>query len=137
MTSRVLYRVASVLIVLFDVGHTLAFPWSDPAWGVDTGAMKSAHFQILGFSRTYWDFYLGFALIQTVLLLFAAVLAWQLGGVPREASSSMRLTAWALTVCFLALTVLSWKFFFTIPIVFSGLIALCLAIATARASRTA
>jgi hypothetical protein len=136
LTSRVLYRVASVLIVLFDVGHTLAFPWSDPAWGVDTGAMRTAHFQILGFRRTYWDFYVGFGLIQSVLLLFAAVLAWQLGGVPKEASSSVRLTSWALTICFLALAVLSARYFFTIPIVFSGLITLCLATATARSSRT-
>ena len=135
MTSRLLYRVSSVLILLFDVGHTLGFPWSDPAWGVDTGAMRSTHFPILGFSRTYWDFYVGFGLIQSVLLLLAAVLAWQLGGVSREASASLRLTAWTLTTCFLALTVLCFRFFFTIPIVFSGVITLCLAMATWRSTK--
>jgi hypothetical protein len=25
------------LILLFDVGHSAGFPWSDPAWGVENG----------------------------------------------------------------------------------------------------
>jgi hypothetical protein len=124
VTSRVLYRLAAVLILLFALGHSIGFPWSDPAWGVDTGAMRSAHFPILGFRRTYWDFYLGFGLFNSVFLLLAAILAWQLGGLPK--GCPMRLTAWALAFGFVALTVLAWKYLFPIPIVFSALIALCL-----------
>jgi hypothetical protein len=30
-----LYLTAAVLMVLFDLGHSAIFPWSDPAWGVD------------------------------------------------------------------------------------------------------
>jgi hypothetical protein len=122
----VLYRVAAVLILLFDVGHSTGFPWSDPSWGVDTSAIKSTHFQVLGFSRTYWDFYLGFGLFISVFLLLAAILAWQLGGLPTPTLGLVRLTAWTLAACFVAVTVLSWTYFFTIPIVFSGLIAACL-----------
>ena len=77
MTSRVLYRVAAVLILLFDLGHSAGFPWSDPKWGVDISAMKTTRFPILGFSRTYWDFYVGFGLFVSVFLLLAALLAWQ------------------------------------------------------------
>jgi hypothetical protein len=29
----VLYRVASVLLILFTVGHTLGFRQVDPSWG--------------------------------------------------------------------------------------------------------
>jgi len=121
LTSRALYRVAAVLILLFDLGHSAAFPWSDPKWGVDTSAMTSTRFRVLGFSRTYWDFYVGNGLIVGVFLLLAAVLAWQLGGLPKQTWALVRLTAWALTLCFAALTVLSWAYFFTIPLVFSGL----------------
>jgi hypothetical protein len=135
VTSRVLYRTAAVLILLFDLGHSSGFPWSDPKWGVDTNAMRSSHFQILGFSRTYWDFYIGFGLIISVFLLLAAILAWQLGGLPKETATSVRLTAWALTLCFVALTVLNGMFFFVIPIVFSGLISICLAGAAWRSTR--
>lgn len=137
MTSRVLYRIAAVLILLFDLGHSAGYPWSDPKWGVDTGAMRSTHFQILGFSRTYWDFYVGFGLEISVFLLLAAVLAWQLGGLPKQTPAPLLLTAWALAVCFAALTALSWKYFFTIPIVFSALITICLVGAAWRSTRAA
>lgn len=137
MTSRVLYRIAAVLILLFDLGHSAGYPWSDPKWGVDTGAMRSTHFQILGFSRTYWDFYVGFGLEISVFLLLAAVLAWQLGGLPKQTPAPLLLTACALAVCFAALTALSWKYFFTIPIVFSALITICLVGAAWRSTRAA
>src|SRR5436305_2718495 len=100
MKSRTLYRIGAVLILLFDIGHSSGFPWSDPKWGVDTGPMRSSHFQVLGVSRTYWDFYVGFGLVVSVFLLLAAILAWQLGGLPAQALSSLRGTAWALPLCF-------------------------------------
>jgi hypothetical protein len=137
LTSRVLYRVAAVLILLFDVGHSVGCPWSDPKWGVDTTAMRSTHFQIVGFSRTYFDFYVGFGLFVSVFLLLAAILAWQLGGLPAQTAALVRLTAWTLALCFVALTVLSWMHFFTIPIVFSALITICLLGATWLSTRSA
>jgi hypothetical protein len=136
-TSRWLYRIAAVLILLFDLGHSAGYPWSDPKWGVDTVAMRSTRFQILGFSRTYWDFYVGFGLFVSVFLLLAAVLAWQLGGVPRQSWPLVRVMAWTLALCFAAVTVLSWMYFFTIPIVFSGLITICLLTATWLSGRAA
>ena len=80
MRASMFYRIAAVLLLLLDAGHTSGFPWSDPAWAVDLGPMRSTHFYILGFDRTYWDFYVGFGLTISVILLLAAVLAWQLGG---------------------------------------------------------
>jgi hypothetical protein len=73
----------------------------------------------MGFSRTYWDFYLGFGLFVSVFLLLAVVLAWQLGRLPPESLALMRGTAWTFALCFAAITFLSWKYFFMIPIVFS------------------
>ena len=126
LRASTLYRIAAVLILLFDVGHTAGFPWSDPKWGVDLGSMRSIHFNVLGFSRTYWDFYVGFGLFVTVFLLLAAVLAWQLGRLPAETLALMPATAWTLALCFAAVAVLSWRYFFTVPIVFSIVITLCL-----------
>ncbi len=126
MQARLFYRIAAVLLVLFDAGHTSGFPWSDPAWGVDLSAMRSTHFAIMGSSRTVWDFYVGFGLFVTVFVLLAAVLAWQLGGLRKESLALMRGTAWTFAVCFGAITALSWKFFFLIPIVFSIAITICL-----------
>ncbi len=126
MKASVLYRLAAVLLLLFDAGHTSGFPWSDPKWGVDITSMRSTHFDIMGFSRTYWDFYVGFGLFVSVFFLLAVVLAWQLGGLPPDSLARMRGTAWAFALCFAAITVLSWKYFFIIPIVFSIVITLCL-----------
>jgi hypothetical protein len=126
MKASMFYRIAAVLILLLDAGHTSGFPWSDPKWGVDLGPMRSTHFDILGSSRTYWDFYVGFGLFVTVFLLLAVVLAWQLGGLRAETLALMRGTAWATAVCFAGITVLSWRYLFIIPIVFSMVITLFL-----------
>ena len=42
----------------------------------------------------------------------------------------MRFTAWTLALCFAAVTVLSWRYFFIIPIAFAAVITVCLAAAT-------
>src|SRR5215467_3507488 len=135
MKASIVYRLAAVLILLFDLGHTAGFPWSDPKWGVDLAAMRSTHFYIMGFSRTYWDFYVGFGLFVTVFLLLAVVLAWQLGGLPPEAFSRMRGVAWTFPLCFSAIAVLSWRYFFILPIVFSIVITACLFSAAWLSSR--
>jgi hypothetical protein len=136
MKTRVLYRIAAVLIILFDLGHSAGFPWSDPRWGVNLGPMRSSHFNVLGFSRTYWDFYVGFGLFVTVFLLLTAILAWQLGSLSAQDPTLMRWTAWALAGCFAAVTVLSWMYFFIIPIAFGVAITVCL-VAAAGFSRKA
>ena len=121
MKASLFYRIAAVLLLLFAVGHTLGFRQSDPTWGVDAllHSMRSIHFDIQGFNRTYWDLFEAAGFSVGVLYLFAAVLAWQLGGLPAETLAAMRLTVWAFALCFAAITVLSWRFLFIVPIVFS------------------
>jgi hypothetical protein len=126
--ASTLYRIAAVLLVLFAVGHTFGFQQSDPKWRVDAlvVSMRSIHFDALGSNRTYWDFFLGAGLSVSVFLLFAAVLAWQLGRLAGENLAQMRVTVWAFAICFAAITVLSWRYLFIVPIVFSSLITVCL-----------
>jgi hypothetical protein len=124
----VLYRSASVLLLLFAVGHTLGFRKIDPKWGVDSliASMRTIHFDAQGFSRSYWDFYTGFGLFVTVFLLFAAFLAWRLGELPAQTLAGMRGITWAFALCFVAVTVLSWRYFFIAPVVFSVVVTICL-----------
>jgi hypothetical protein len=131
------YRIAAVLLLLFDVGHTFGFRQSDPEWGVDTllGSMRSIHFNVQGFSRTYWDLFVGAGFFVSVFLLFAALLAWQLGGLSAETLALMRRTAWSLALCFAGVTILSWKYFFLLPILFLSLITLCLVAAAWLSAR--
>jgi hypothetical protein len=128
MKISVTYRIASVLLVLFALGHTLGFRTTLPEWGVDVlvASMQAIHFQAQGFNRTYYDFYAGFGFFVTVFLLFAAAVAWQLGGTSREVLAQIPGVTWSLPVCFAVVTALSWKYFFAAPIVFSTLITLFL-----------
>lgn len=129
MKASTFYRVAAVLLSLFAVAHTLGFCQSDPTWGVDAvlGSMRSFHFNVQGFTRTYWDLFLAAGYCVGVFYLFSAILAWQLAGLPAEALARMRGVAWAFALCFAAITVVSCLYLFILPIVFSGVIAVCLA----------
>ena len=128
MKASMFYRIAAVLLLLFAVGHTLGFRQSDPKWGVDAllGLMRSIHFDVQGFNRTYWDLFVAAGFSVGLFYLFAAILAWQLGGLPAATLALMRGTAWALALCFAAITVVSCRYLFIIPIAFSIVITLCL-----------
>jgi hypothetical protein len=126
--ASVFYRIAALLLLFFAVSHTLGFSQSDPKWGVDEllGSMRSIHFDVMGSSRTYWDLFLAAGFSVGVFYVFAAILAWQLGGLSAATLASMRGTVWAFAGCFAAITIVSWKYLFLIPLVFSAVIAFCL-----------
>ena len=128
MKASLFYRIAAVLLLLLTVGHILGFRQTDPKWGVDAllGSMRSIHFDVQGFNRTYWDLFVAAGYVVGVLYLFAAILAWQLGGLPAATLALMRGTAWAFALCFAAITVVSWRYLFLLPIAFSIVITLFL-----------
>ena len=128
MKASTFYRIDAVLLLLFAVGHTLGFRQSDPQWGSDAllASMRSIHFDVQGFNRTYWDLFEAAGFSVGVSYLFAAILAWQLGGLPPATLALMRGTAWAFALCFAAITVVSWRYLFILPIAFSIAITLCL-----------
>jgi hypothetical protein len=131
MKASHFYKTASCLLVLFSVAHTLGFRQTDPQWGAGSlvESMRTIHFDAQGFSRTYWDFYVGFGFFVSVFFLFTAVLTWQLGAMGQEVLVRMPVLTWALAICFVGLTVLSWRYFFIAPIISSSLITLCLILA--------
>jgi hypothetical protein len=128
MKASIFYRVAAVLLLLFAAGHTLGFRQADPQWGVDAllASMRSIHFEVQGFNRTYWDFFLAAGFSVGVFYLFAAILAWQLGGLPAETLARMRGIAWAFALSVAAIAVVSWRYLFILPIAFSIVITVCL-----------
>ena len=128
MKPSALYRIASGLLVLFAIGHALGFHQSDPAWGVEAvlASMQSSQFTFQGFTRTYWDFFVGAGFAVGVLYIFAAVLAWQLGSLPRESLALLRATLWGFACCFAVVTVLGVRYLFWIPIIMSALITVFL-----------
>jgi len=128
MKASTFDRIAAACLLLFALGHTLGFRESDPQWGADAllSSMRSIHFNVQGFNRTYWDLFLAAGFSVGVFYFFAAILAWQLGGLPAPTLALMRGTAWAFALCFAAIAVVSWRYLFILPIVFSIAITLCL-----------
>jgi hypothetical protein len=137
MKASIFYRVAAVFLLLFAVGHTLGFRQSDPGWGIDVllGSMRSIHFEVQGFNRTYWDIFSAAGFSVGVFYLFTAILAWQLGGLPAETLARMRVVVWAFALCFAAITFVSWRYLFLLPIIFSIVITVCLILAAWLSSR--
>lgn len=127
MSTSFVYRTVAVLLVLYTLGHTLGFNRVDPAWGVTAPIteLQGIRFTAQGTpGRTYWGFYLGFGYFCSVLLLLAAALAWQLGSLPADVLRRMQPLRWAFALAFAATSLITWKYFFTAPVIFSLLITL-------------
>ncbi|HJP58840.1 MAG TPA: hypothetical protein VJ865_02535 [Gemmatimonadaceae bacterium] len=126
MTASLLYRISSVILALFAVGHTIGFRQVDPRWGADTvvSGMRTVSFEVQAFNRTYWDFFTGFGIFVTVFLLFAAILAWRFGSMTPERLAAIPVERWSFAVCFVLIAALTWRYFFLAPGVLSTLAAL-------------
>lgn len=127
MSTTSIYRIVAALILLFALGHTLGFNKVDPSWGVGAplAALREIRFTAQGTpDRTYWGFYLGFGYFCSVLLLFAACVAWQLSRLPNETLRRLQFISWAFAMVFVVDAFLAWRFFFTAPMIFTMLIAL-------------
>ena len=133
MKATLLYRIASVLFVLFAAGHTIGFlkfkPSSQPGLGV-WESMNNVHFQVGKGSFTYAGFYLGFGLFATLYLLFSAYLAWHLGALAAKDPAAIGALGWIFCATQLISLVLSWMYFLLPPVVLSALLTICIGWAT-------
>jgi hypothetical protein len=125
-------KILAGLFVLFAIGHTLgtASPKvvHGPAEASLFKAMQSFRFPIMGFTRSHWEFYRGFALIISVQLVVMAAIAWQLSRIAGRSPKQALPMAITLLVGGIALAVLGWMFFFGAPILMSFLAVVCSAI---------
>jgi hypothetical protein len=138
MKPSLLYKISSGLLILFSLSHTYGMyhpVGKGAAVDMVAAAMRKVHFDILGASRTIWDFYFGFGLLFTVFLLFSAILAWQLGSLVKKSPNPVRTLAWPFAISYAAVAFLCWTNFFLAPAIVSSLIALCLVLAAWQSGR--
>src|SRR5438132_4754294 len=122
-------RIAAVLTLLYCAGHTMGMPWTpytDPEATSVLEAMKSHSFQAEGFKGTYWDLYFGFGLIITVYLLVQAAVLWQVASLARTDVTRVRPIVVSFLIAFVINAALSWKYFFAVPVVMAGVVAICM-----------
>src|SRR6476620_5143587 len=133
MLPVILYRVSAVVLLLFAAGHQYGFRQVDPTLKADAtvAAMRDVRFLIQGFQRTYWEFFSGFGFFVTVLLLFSAVFAWQVGGLSPEVRQTLAPVRWVFAIAYVVIAALTWRYFFMAPAILATLGALLLAVAAA------
>jgi hypothetical protein len=133
-------RVAAVITFLYFAGHTSGVPWTPSVGPQETAllqSMKSVRFDAMGFSRTYWDFYIGFGLAISGFLLLQAVVLWQLASRAKADPMAIRPIIASFFVSFVVNAILVWMFFFTAPLVLAIAIAIFLGLAFYAAGRSA
>ena len=140
MRPRIWYRALAVVLAFFTLGHTIGTRHAitpAPQEAAVISTMQGYQVPVMGFLRTYWDFYRGFSVSISILLAALAVIAWQLGTLsqrnPREA---LPLAITVLLAC-LGQAIISFVYFFTAPMVTSVLALVCAAVGAALTARAA
>lgn len=137
-SSALWLRAASIVTFLYALGHTLGArqSWSPSGETEVLQAMRTFQFDAMGATRTYFDFYLGFGLYISILMLLEAVLIWQLAAQDRD-GGRVRPMIGALVLANLAGTLVAWRFIFILPTIFSVAVTVCLMVAFLFAGRRA
>jgi len=137
MKPALFLRIASVLTFLHAVGHTTGVFFGKVAPGPQQAAvlaMKTNQFQVMGLTRSYWDFSMGEGIGISISLLIETVVFWQLGSLAKTGRVPLRPILATFMVGYAAFAVNSWRYFIPPPVIGEILIALCfgLAIFTSR-----
>ena len=137
MTTTLLLRIASVISLLFTVGHSLGGlnEWSPMGKTDVLKAMTDSHFEILGASRSYLDFFLGFGWSISVFMLLQTALLWQMASLARVDAAQVRPMIVMFALAVLANGVIAWLFLFLLPVLFSSVLLVVLVAAYAVAAR--
>lgn len=133
-------RSASVLTFLHAITHTMGGVYGPVAPGpqaVAVAAMKSNIFPVMGSMRSQWDFYHGMGLAVGIFLTAEAIVFWLLGNAVRKNQTDLRGVLITFLLGYLALSIVSMRYFFLPPVIVELLIAICLLMAILAARHPA
>ncbi len=123
-------RAASILTLLYALGHTAGMPWTPHGVGQSVvDAMQSVTFDVMGSTRSYWSFYQGFGLALSVMMLFQAILLWQIAPLVDKGIAGTRMIVWMQLACVAANTAVVVHYIFIVPAFFGLAIMACLGVA--------
>jgi hypothetical protein len=134
------FRALAVILAIFTLGHTVGTISSitnSPDEAVVISTMQTHRFPVMGFHRSYWEFYRGFSVSITVLLAVLAVIAWQLGTLARRnPAAALPIAVTVLAGC-AANAIVTWMYFFTAPMALSAAAVICPAVGVVLLTREA
>src|SRR5436190_2063283 len=93
MRASTLLRIASIITLLYCVGHTTGYPWTPVEGEMEMAiveSMKSHQFDVIGSMRSFWDFYTGFGLVVSGFMLATAVALWQMASLAKRGVNGIR-----------------------------------------------
>jgi hypothetical protein len=125
MKATLLYRVASVVFLLFAAGHTFGFlkfkPLSAEGLAVRDG-MKNVFFSVGSRQFSYDGFYTGSGFYITGYLIFSAFLSWHMGELATSAPQAIGSLGWSFAALEAVGLVRSWICFFPLTAVFAAVV---------------
>ena len=126
MSTVLWLRMAAVTTLLFAVGHALGAleSWSPIGESPTLASMGTFSFDVMGRSRTYLDFYVGFGQYIGVLLVLQATLLWQLGAAAKRFDIRPLMTTMLIGNVVGAVVISIYMFI--IPVVMSWGMVICL-----------
>jgi hypothetical protein len=139
MRPTLFLRIASVLTLIHAVLHTIGgvFGKTPPDVQPVVTTMQENHFMVMGVMRTMWDFHMGFGLVVSIALTVEGLVFWQLGTLAKSDAFRLRPILATFLIGYLAIALISYRYFFVAPVITEILIALCLGLALAGARQTA
>jgi hypothetical protein len=123
-------RIAAVLAFIHAVLHTIGGVFGKTSPGpaaMVVATMKANPIQVLGVTRTLWDFYHGMGLGVTIALTAESIIFWQLATLAKTIAPRLRPILATFLVAYLALAVNSYRYFFAGPVIAEIFIAACFA----------
>jgi hypothetical protein len=136
MTTTLLLRIASVISLIFTIGHTMGGlkQWSPMGRNPVLESMTNVRFDAMGANRSYLDFFLGFGWSISVLMLMQTILLWLLATLATSEPARLRPLIAVIALATVANGVIAWRFIFPVPALFSVVLAIALGLAyvTAR-----
>ena len=131
MTTTLLLRIASVISLIFTLGHTAGGlrKWSPMGDNAVLSAMTAVRFDTMGANRSYLDLYMGFGWSITVTMAMQTILLWQMASLARTNPARVRPMIATIALATAVSGVIAWRFIFPVPALFS--IALVIPLAAA------
>ena len=141
MRITLLLKLAAGLAAVQGTAHGALFlsarPRHGPAEEAVVEAMRTQAFDFGGARRSYWDFYTGYGLEAAAVCLLEAALLLMLARIARVNPRLVGPSVLLLIAANLGHIALTARYFFYVPILFDGLIALVLLSATLTLRREA
>ncbi|MFI5162544.1 MAG: hypothetical protein ACHQHN_14790 [Sphingobacteriales bacterium] len=127
MTPKILLRIASVVMFVHGVLHTIGFTsWkTDPDKQNVIKAMNGPRFPFMGSSRNIADFYDGFGYASSIALLLIAVSLWVISDDANNGSSLAKKMTATLAVILVLWGADEIIYFFPLAAGMSWLSAIC------------